>query len=122
MSTTIEQNVAVRKLAQEAIELALMLCLDEKLDGEQTRHYWRCVMEEAAAVINHDPYPKTEVIEAPKKAPLEVEPCDVMPFGKHDGEAMEDIPEGYLHWLADQDWLEERYPEVMAWLEENGYV
>lgn len=28
-----------------------------------------------------------------------------MPFGKHKGKELTEIPKGYLHWLRSQDWL-----------------
>jgi hypothetical protein len=33
-----------------------------------------------------------------------------MPFGKHEGEDIEDIPTSYLRWLLDQEWFPEKYP------------
>ena len=32
----------------------------------------------------------------------QLEDTDPMPFGKHKGEAMEDVPASYLHWLWTQ--------------------
>jgi uncharacterized protein (DUF3820 family) len=31
-----------------------------------------------------------------------------MPFGKHKGESLEDIPVEYLDWLIGQDWMDEK--------------
>lgn len=31
-----------------------------------------------------------------------------MPFGKHRGVALEDIPTSYLDWLIGQDWIQGR--------------
>ena len=31
-----------------------------------------------------------------------------MPFGKHKGECLGDIPVAYLDWLIGQDWMEEK--------------
>ena len=30
-----------------------------------------------------------------------------MPFGKHKGEQLASIPEDYLRWLIDQDWVKQ---------------
>jgi uncharacterized protein (DUF3820 family) len=30
-----------------------------------------------------------------------------MPFGKHRGERLSDIPVGYLDWLIGEDWMDE---------------
>lgn len=32
-----------------------------------------------------------------------------MPFGKHKGEDICDIPIDYLKWLEEQDWMNERF-------------
>ncbi len=44
---------------------------------------------------------------------------DPMPFGKHEGEAMLNVPASYLLWLSKQDWVEEKYPLVWAYIEDN---
>lgn len=30
---------------------------------------------------------------------------DTMPFGKHKGELLSDVPASYLIWLSEQDWI-----------------
>jgi hypothetical protein len=42
-----------------------------------------------------------------------------MPFGMHEGEKFRDIPAKYLLWLGDQEWLETKYPDVYAYIEDN---
>ncbi len=44
---------------------------------------------------------------------------DPMTFGTHADEKMKDVPADYLLWLADQYWLESKYPEVAAYIEDN---
>lgn len=45
-----------------------------------------------------------------------------MPFGKHKGELVADIPDSYLRWLLDQEWVENDYPDLHEQLEiEYGY-
>lgn len=34
-----------------------------------------------------------------------------VPFGKHKGEHIGDVPSSYLSWILQQDWLEDRYPD-----------
>jgi uncharacterized protein (DUF3820 family) len=34
-------------------------------------------------------------------------------FGKYNGQDLEDIPTTYLVWLSEQEWIEEKYPELM---------
>lgn len=45
---------------------------------------------------------------------------DPMPFGKYRGYKMCQIPARYLDWLRDQQWCYERYPQVMAYINENA--
>ena len=42
-----------------------------------------------------------------------------MPFGKHKGAPLKDVPADYLLWLADQDGFAERNPELSAYVEKN---
>lgn len=37
----------------------------------------------------------------------------IMPFGKHKGESIADLPSSYLRWLAEQDWFESRYEHLL---------
>ena len=46
-------------------------------------------------------------------APSEME----MPFGKHKGELLGDIPIRYLDWVGDQDWVQEKFPELCEAIE-----
>jgi len=41
-----------------------------------------------------------------------------MPFGKHKGELMSDVPNGYLRWLSEQSWITD-WPDLHAYLEDN---
>jgi len=43
----------------------------------------------------------------------------LMPFGKHKGKTLEDTPAGWLVWFMEQDWAEEKYPELFAYCEEK---
>ena len=47
--------------------------------------------------------------------------ADLMPFGKHRGKRMEDVPAGYLDWVHGQDWIDE-WPDVKAYIEDNRSV
>ena len=35
----------------------------------------------------------------------------LMPFGKYEGEAVEDVPYQYLRWLIDQEFFQDDYEE-----------
>ncbi|MEM5785836.1 MAG: DUF3820 family protein [Syntrophobacteraceae bacterium] len=47
-----------------------------------------------------------------------------MPFGKYRGQTLEEIPSGYLRWIAlnveDQDELQEAADSEFQWREEHG--
>ena len=43
---------------------------------------------------------------------------DPMPFGKYEGERMENVPAAYLDWLRDQKWLKE-WPAVEEYIRRN---
>lgn len=39
---------------------------------------------------------------------------EVVPFGKHAGKQVGDVPESYMRWCLDQEWFETQYPELMV--------
>jgi hypothetical protein len=41
-----------------------------------------------------------------------------MPFGKHKGELLADIPVHYLDWMIGQDWMDEK-PELKERIEDH---
>lgn len=47
-----------------------------------------------------------------------MEDTDLMPFGKHKGEMMRDVPAPYLHWAFTNS-VSIDYPTVHAYIEEN---
>lgn len=38
----------------------------------------------------------------------------IMPFGRHKGENIKDIPIAYIHWLSNLDQLKIKYPKLYA--------
>lgn len=42
---------------------------------------------------------------------------DIMPFGKHKGEKLGDVPASYLLWLGDQPDIKKRHPELWAYID-----
>ena len=38
----------------------------------------------------------------------------LMPFGKHKGETIPDIPRSYLNWLLEQDWMYDQGKEKLV--------
>lgn len=39
-----------------------------------------------------------------------------IPFGKYKGLDLDDVPADYLLWLGEQDWLEDKFPEVADYI------
>lgn len=37
----------------------------------------------------------------------------IIPFGKHSGKGIEDVPVSYLEWLLEQDWFCEKFKEAL---------
>lgn len=42
-----------------------------------------------------------------------------MPFGKHEGTKLQDLPANYVEWLLEQEWFQDEYPDYYEYLEEN---
>lgn len=47
---------------------------------------------------------------------------DPMPFGKHKGARMKDVPASWLDWADGKDWLAAKYPRVKAYIRVNRAV
>lgn len=45
----------------------------------------------------------------------------IMPFGKHEGLPLESVPASYLVWFYEQDWAEEKYPEIYLYCKEKEF-
>ena len=41
----------------------------------------------------------------------------IIPFGKHKDENISDVPVKYLEWLQNQDWMEDKFPELLQEIE-----
>jgi len=39
-----------------------------------------------------------------------------MTFGEHSGKPMSEVPDSYLTWLYEQDWLKAKYPDVHEYI------
>jgi uncharacterized protein (DUF3820 family) len=51
------------------------------------------------------------------QALTDASPCPVR--GKHHGTPMGQVPASYITWLMDQEWLEEKYPEIIQYYTAN---
>ena len=45
-----------------------------------------------------------------------------MPFGKHRGKPMEEVPADYLIWCASKQWVAFQYPAVAEYIEDNWEI
>lgn len=119
--TTIEENVRAREASNTLIELGISLAMDEGLEPDQVRHFWRCVMETAAELIGEPP---CELDKKPNPL-LHTYPSwdtpaddDDFPFGRYHDVPYGEVPGSYYKWLAKQSWLE-AWPDVLAYIQEN---
>ena len=46
---------------------------------------------------------------------------DLMPFGKHKGTPLKDVPKDYFSWLKSQDWLG-KWPRLAAYIDEAALM
>lgn len=42
-----------------------------------------------------------------------------LPFGKHTGEPISNVPSSYLKWCLEQDWFEDKYEDLIRSFEEE---
>ena len=45
-----------------------------------------------------------------------------MPFGKHKGQSVDDVPAKYLDWLRDQDFVRTDHPHIWKYITDNEDV
>ena len=127
--SVIEQNVEVRRAAEDALQLVIDYGVELGLSAEATAHYWRCIEDEVRQIRRtwqgHAEIERGE----PTKPLAEVWSTDssnevVMPKGKHEGEFASDVPSNYFKWLAEQEWIEiaDDWSEVAEWMRSEGYL
>ena len=46
----------------------------------------------------------------------------LIPFGKHKGENIENVPATYLDWLRDQEFVKEQHPKIWKYITDNEDV
>lgn len=46
-----------------------------------------------------------------------LKPGKMPPFGKYASKLIDEIGSGYLTWLIDQDWMEEKFPDLLEAVE-----
>jgi len=42
-----------------------------------------------------------------------------MPFGKHEGKKLGELPASYLLWALDQDWCRRQWPDLIEYIRDN---
>ena len=65
--------------------------------------------------LKHLGYKETPGYQPPSHTPAPdgTRPLAVMTFGKHKDKDIEEVPDSYLRWMIDQEWAEDRYPELV---------
>ena len=43
----------------------------------------------------------------------------VMPFGRHNGKKIANVPAEDLMWMYEQDWLEKKWPNIHKYIEDS---
>ncbi len=116
----IHKNIQAREASNTLIELGITLAKEEGLEEPETiRRFWQYVMETAGTLIGDEvsmPEPKRQIYK-----PATVSDADLFPFGKHEGEPYSKVPDNYFKWLAGQDWVESRWPDVFDYIQENDF-
>ncbi len=100
---SIEDNVKIRKTAQAVYDLAYDESL--KLGDSDASKFWETIAQ--LIDFNIDPLTKQEY--DPKKMSdkeAKLFGHTTIPFGRHAGERVDDIPMSYLTWLADDGFID----------------
>jgi len=107
---TIKQNVARGKAVTEYIELGESICRDE---GHEPGAFWTAVAVGAADRAGI----AREVDFLPKKTTRKrtrLNDDSTLPFGKHGGERLGDVPDDYWRWFLSQDWCDS-WPDLVEY-------
>ena len=129
----IAERVALRDQARMVLEFGLEIVSEEELSGADLEHFWCCVVdlvgEQCSEVITKfckkhefsDPPARKTVSARSSSYPERSDPLDdesPMPFGKHEGDPLMDVPDSYFHWLSQQDWIE-HWPALLEYIQQN---
>ena len=114
---SIERNCARGKAVLEFLELGEALCSEGGYDPGQ---FWLAVSvgaaDRAGLAQEADFLPSKPRREAkPRKGRWSrLTDDDSMPFGKHKGERLGDVPDGYFTWMLKQPWCDE-WPHLVEY-------
>jgi hypothetical protein len=113
----IKDNIKARKAAQELMDMGITLAKENDLPPEHVRIYWQHIVDSSLKLIGEKQKPPNENSKKPNrvKSSKRLQDDDLMFFGKHKGEKLIDVPEDYLKWLANQDWIDQ-YPDLVEYL------
>jgi len=96
---TIEANIAARKAAHTIHDLARDEAFNHQ--GQAAVHFWESLNGLVADVLPVTPA-KTAPIPAMTDAEARQFGQTTMPFGKHSGQRVDEVPIDYLEWLDEQ--------------------
>lgn len=116
----LKENIKARKAAEELMDLGITLGKEHGLPPEYLRVYWRHVARMANQLIGEgsEQPPKDSNGGKSKNAvrgTIRLTDDDLMPFGKHKGERLGDVPDDYLRWLGKQNWID-NFPDLSDYI------
>lgn len=94
----ITRNMEIRKQAEEAAQLLKEEYLEDLTEEEQDR-FWSNLFDKASGLLNSIPEPDHPLT---YEQAMEWAGRAKIPFGKHQGKRVIDVPASYLDWLEGQ--------------------
>lgn len=103
-SDRISQNVETSKAVSALIDLGFDLARESCLDAQHVRLFWQNVIQSAGDIVNDPPLTTKEEEDVHPMSNAECRrfECKIMPWGKHKGEKIRDVPLAYLAFIADK--------------------
>jgi len=112
----IARNIQIHNLSNDLMDLGMDMCKENGLNPEEYKRFWGLVVESAKQLVGT---PKTEKKEKKKSKPpsrpsQRLNDNDRMPWGKHEGENLGDVPRDYWRWFLSQDWCD-KWPDLVEY-------
>lgn len=117
MGTRIEDKGAARSVARTAVDLLVEQVAS--MEDHEREAFWDQVRDE---LLERGCLMPTVEAAPPRQRMTDAQGhafgCQSMPFGKHRGVTVRDVPLGYLRWLVDDpDHFREKLPAYVEWRE-----
>ena len=128
--TKTRENIKAREAAEEMLTIAQEYVFEQRLDEDQANRYWRYIHEFARKEAGIEEESKKYYVHSTQwngddnddpNIPDDNEP---FPFGQYGPKGQEltygEVPEDYLVWCAQQDWIE-NWSRVYAYICHHGH-